>query len=177
MGNPALTSINRLMSGSGGLKDPLLDFKWVVESQTVPDLDGFVGIPSNHIESVDVPFNNIQIESGQFTGSGFTYYPGFHDISSFSINVYEDQECTALKWTQAWKARVKNFSTGEYYLPRNYKGNLRVALLNSKNDIICRVKLIGVWPADTQSYSLNYTNNGRVVMSQTLSVDDQEITF
>lgn len=145
--------------------DPMLDFKWY--SEVIPE-----GLPSNYLESIDVPFNNITVGEGLYGGSGFTYYPGTHDIAGFSATFYEDSLGTTIKWLLGWKSKVKNFSTGVYYLPVNYKRDWKVTLLNTKNEPIMTVKLIGVWPSETSNLPLNYTSNGRIVISQQFSIDD-----
>jgi len=168
MGNPNLTHIQKLLN----LPDPLLDFKWICRDGKLP-----FGLPSEYLESIDLPFLNIRIKEGVFGGSRYTYYPGFHDISSFSVNFYEDSQGNVTRWLWQWKNRIKDFKTGIYNLPSDYKRNLNIQLLDTNNTPVINASLIGVWPADTSNYQLNYTNNGRIIVGQTFSIDNQELEF
>lgn len=149
--------------------DPLFDFKWL--SDVIP-----LGLPPDYLESIDIPFMNITVGDAVYAGASFTYYPGTHNVSAFSATFYEDSLCTTLKWILAWKAKIKNFETGVYELPTVYKQDWTVKLLNTKNIPVMNIKLIGVWPSDTSNYSLNYTSNGRLTISQSFSIDNQIIT-
>lgn len=160
-----LTQISKLLNRP----DPLLSFKWV--SLVLPfDLE------YHYLESIDLPFNNVKVHDAMYTGSGYTYYPGAHDVSAFNASFYMDSEAIALKWILAWKARVKNFDTGAYYPPKNYKSSWEVLLLDTKNTTIATWKLSGVWPSETTAFSLNYTDNGRLILTQAFSIDDVSIS-
>jgi hypothetical protein len=147
-----------------------MDFKWV--SNVIP-----FDLPSNYLESVDLTFNNIKVGEGIYGGSGFSYYPGAHDVASFSATFYEDDRCTALKWVEGWKAKIKNFSTGAYEMPSNYKRTWTITLLNTKNEPVLNAKLEGVWPSNTGNFALNYTSNGRLVLTQEFSKDNMVLEF
>lgn len=152
--------------------DPLLSFKWLCPDQTLP-----FGLPSDYLESIDLSWRNVKVESGVYVGSGYDYYPGAHDISGFTMVLYEDQECNTMKWIEFWKTQIKDMSTGLYQLPTKYKKDMKVELMNSKNQPVMTVELIGIWPEATSNWSLNYTDNGRLTVSQAFSIDDQKITF
>lgn len=166
MGNPKLTDIQKLLSRP----DPHLSFKWVCYDDTLP-----FGLPSTYLEGIEVPFLNIKVQQGVFSGSGYNYFPGFHDISAFNMTLYEDQMASTLKWIYAWKKRIKDFNTGAYELPINYKRDMKVCLLNTLNDIILKIHLMNIWPADTQSLNLGYTDDGRTIISQTFSIDSHDL--
>ena len=149
-----------------------MSFRWVSD---VPPL----GLPYTYVEEVDLPFNNIQVASGWAGGSGFTYFPSTHDISSFSITFYEDIHATTMKWLLKWKSKVKDFSTGLYGLPdseNGYKQNWTFILTDNKGNPVLRSKMTGMWPAETSNFTLN-TESARITISQTFSVDGQELQF
>ncbi len=165
MANIPATDIEKLLKRP----DPLLSFRWGCTSEYLP-----FGLPSVYMESIDLPFLNIAVQEGRFAGGSYNYYPGFHNISQFNIVLYEDVQGTALNWVKQWKSRVKNFSTGAYFLPVNYKRDIEVGFFNPKGVIIKKFKLLGVWPAETGNQTLNYTESGRITVTQTFSVDSQE---
>lgn len=169
MGSPELTKLELLIARP----DPLLSFKWVLPAGFVCAKDtGFV-LPTEYVESIEVPFNNVKSE-GMFSGSGYKYFPSFHDISAFTVNLYMDRGNTALSWLAAWKNKVKDFNTGLYGLPSVFKGEVTVHLLDSQNNGILALTLTGIWPADTNPLQLDSENN-RLVLSQNFSVDGQTV--
>jgi len=167
MGDKTLTDIQKILN----LEDPLLAFKWV--AKYLP-----FDLAPEFMEAIDLPFNNISVSEGQYVGSRFIYHPGTHTVSSFSATFYEDRSGRSTSWLNYWKSRVKNFETGAYGLPSQYKRNIIVTLLDQKNDAVITAKLIGCWPADTNPFSLNYSDgSARITNQQTFSVDDVKYTF
>lgn len=160
-----LTQISKLMNRP----DPLLSFKWV--SPVLP-----FNLSSDYLESIDLPFNNIQVNDAMYTGSSYRYYPGSHDVSAFNASFYMDSKALSLKWILGWKARVKNFETGAYSLPKDYKSSWKVQLLDTGNAKVAEWELSGVWPSETSAFSLNYTDNGRLILTQSFSIDDVSIS-
>lgn len=146
--------------------DPLLDFLWWCPDASLP-----FGLPSNFLESVDIPFNNIASNT-VFSGSGYLCYPGTHSIDAFNMTLYEDSAARAVNYIKEWKSKVKNFSDGSYGLPIDYKRDMNVELLTTTGDVALRCKLIGIWPTTTSPFALNYTSSGRLVVTQTFAIDD-----
>lgn len=162
-----LTQLAKILA----LPDPMLQFKWVALSLPF-------GHKGEYMESIDLPFSNVAVSEGVYIGGRFMYFPGTHSISSFSASFYEDRNAASLKWIQDWKSKIKNFQTGAYGLPAQYKQDIVVRQLDQKNEPIFDVRLIDCWPSDTSPLSMNYTDgSGRVVIQQNFSVDDQEFTF
>jgi hypothetical protein len=96
------------------------------------------------------------------------------------MTFYEDQQASTSQWIWEWKNKVKDFETGFYnmpYGPDGYKKSMKVALLDNRNQEIMVVELIGLWPEATSSWSLNYTDAGRLVVSQAFSIDHQKLEF
>lgn len=153
--------------------DPLLSFKWVCSDNTLP-----FGLPCHYLEAVELPFENIQVGNGVYVAGSMTYYPGTSDVSGLNMTFYEDQEGNAMAWLLAWKKRIKNFDTGIYglpYGPDGYKQEMKVTMLDTKNKEVMTVTLQGIWPEATSAWSLNYTDAGRLVISQAFSIDTQRI--
>jgi len=179
MADPRRTDISKLTQRH----DPLPNFKWVVSPSSasipgggLPDING-VSLPLTYVESVDVSFCNISIVGGIYAGGTFSYYAGSHDIDSITINFYEDVKGSALKYILSWKNLIKNLSTGIYSLPSVYKRDLIVQLLDYQNDPVITARMINIWPSDTSSLNLSYTDAGHIVYNQLFSVDDQELKF
>lgn len=183
------TSIDHLLNRSEANKFPLLSFKWVCDSLPF-------GLDPTYVETVDLPWCNIDQQQGWHGAATFSYYPDFSNISSFGITFYEDSNASTMQWIVNWKNRVKTIyvkdnasmgaaqgaegnasSYGSYNLPKYYKRNMIFTMLATDNSPVMSVELISVWPTDTSNLSLDYSQSDRIKISQTFSCDDQRIRF
>lgn len=163
------TSLETFLKARSRGDEPLLGFKWVCTSLPY-------GLPVTYVESVQVSFVNFNIKDGLFAAATYSYFPGFTDIDSFTITFHESISAKATKWILYWKSRIKNFETGAYYLPSNYKEDIKLSLLNNRNESVIDITMVDVWPATNDQWDLNYTDPAaRMQVSCTFSVDDQVI--
>lgn len=164
----ANTQLSRMLNRP----DPLLSWRWVAKS--VPFGSEF-GIDPSYVETFEIPFNNIKSDPA-FFGGGYQYFPGFHDVSAFNVTFYADSRGLTIRYLMYWKSKVKNFDTGIYALPPEYKRNWNVALLDPAGEEVLEVELQGCWPADTGQLSLNYDDgSGRLTLNQNFSVDSSKV--
>lgn len=178
--NDELTNIDILLSRNTAEKSPLLTFKWVCSSLPF-------GFDPTYVESLDLPFCNVDVSQGWHGAGSFTYYPEFSNISSFSLTLYEDSSMSTLQWLTFWKNQIKvlyptsaengSGKAGAYFLPRYYKRNMEFKLLATDNSEVLKVTLINVFPTDTGNLSMDYTQSDRVKLTQTFSCDDQSLDF
>lgn len=166
-GSKMIFSDTELGKGAS-LPDPFQEWKWAVIGG-VPFGEQF-SVNHYYIENIELPFKNVQVDQIFAAGKQFSY-PAFENISAFTVNFYADSEGRSLKWILHWKSLVLNPTTRLYGLPKDYLRDWTVGLMNPKGEVTVKAKLIGTWPADTNSVSLSQ-NNGRVVMSQNFSIDD-----
>ena len=153
--------------------DPLTEWMWKVRGDTFPAPSGVTGVSTLYVETFDLSFSNIKVEDSLFGGGGYSYFPGFHDCSAFSVTFYEDSQASTLKFIKEWKAKIKNFSSGVYNPPSEYKvDNLIVDLFDTKGNVALSVKLNGVWPAETSNLSLDTSSTNRLRITQSFSVDN-----
>lgn len=159
--------------------DPLMQSKWACVEPTLP-----LGLPAHYLESVDLPWNNIKIGETIYGGGGYTNFPGSHSIGSVNLVLYEDQKATTTQWINAWKAAVQDFDSGFYNLPGDgsvnstgFKKGFNVQLLNTMNEPVMTAKMTGLWPENTSNWTLSYSEDGRLTVSQSFSIDDLHITF
>jgi hypothetical protein len=151
--------------------DPILSFTW--EVLNVPGGAAF-GIDSSWIEEFELPFSNVK-SSGIFVGGGYDYFPEFHDTSAFSVTFYGDSEGRSLAYLMNWKQRVKNFDTGLYRLPSEFKADWTAKLLRTNGKEFARFTYHGCWPADTSNVQLNQDGSGRITFQQTFSLDSLSV--
>ncbi len=167
MASTSTTHLERLLN----LEDPLLSFKWIT---TYLPFDMSV----SRVEAIDLPMDNIQPGESPFVGGRFYKTPGSHTISSFQLSLYEDRKASALAWIMYWKSQIKDFSTGVYKLPKDFKRPIKVSLLDQKNVTAANVTLKNCWPSDTSPLSLNYTDgSSRIIVQQTFEVDEATWEF
>lgn len=171
-------SIDVLLSRSEPSGNPQLSFMWVCKSLPF-------GMDPTYVESVDLPFCNIDASDGWHGAGTFTYYPGFSNISDFSLTLYEDSAATSSKFIKFWKNQIKvlypssseGASYGAYFLPSNYKRDISFELQATDGSVIQTITLVGVWPTSTGNLSLDYSSSDRVKFTQTFKCDDQTIEF
>jgi hypothetical protein len=129
-----------------------------------------------YVETIDLPFNEIK-SGAHFAGGGYNYFPEFHDISAFSVNFYADSEGRAMKWLVNWRSKVKDFGSGLYGMPSEYKDSMTVALMTATQKVIATVELQGIWPASLSNLDLNNDSANKLVHAVTFSIDSQDIKF
>lgn len=153
------------------LPDPLYSFKW--RAVQIP-----LGLPNTYLHSIDLGFLNLQAKSPTFKGGTYTQSAGFHQpAESVSCEFYEDDEATTLRWIHSWKQLVKDFRSGVYSIPKDYKKQMVINLLNNKNEVVLEARILGMWPSETNPLSLNYEGSERIKISQAFSSDGVELEF
>lgn len=150
--------------------DPLLEWKWVCTELPL-------GHDPTYVEEVDLPFPEIQQKEGLFGAGTYTYYPAFEDVSAFDITFYEDSQVNTSKWLKKWFERIRRPSDGAYYLPTNYKFNIKLELKDTSGKTVMYVTLINCWPTSRGNWSLNYTSNERIKVQQNFSIDAVDFQF
>ena len=177
-----LTSLHAILKEAYARPDPLLSFKWMLADTTFPSftpadqtgqLTGTpISLPRSYLEGIDLPFNNIEQGESVYFQGGKISFPGAHALGpTVSMTLYEDNDALTMKWLTAWKSNIKNFTDGTYFMPTQYKRDINLSMLNTKNDIVLNAKLIGLWPSDTTALQLGYGSGERLVMTQGFSID------
>lgn len=164
-------SFDTFLENRKGDKEPLLSFKWVCTE-----------LPFGHnrlyVESVDLPFPNINIKQGLFGAGTFTYYPGFEEISAFDMQFYEDSRIRTLKWLKDWKERIRDPRNGAFYLPPNYKYDIKFRLMDTTGQEIAEAICKNCWPTTKGNWSLNYTGGGEALkVHQNFATDGLVLNF
>lgn len=152
--------------------DPLLSTGWYIK--VMPKSAASYHVDHTYVETIDLPFNEIK-SGAHFAGGGYNYFPEFHDISAFSVNFYADSEARVLSWIVNWRSKVKDFGSGLYGMPSEYKDSMTVALMTVTQKVIATVELQGIWPASISNLDLNNDTPNKLVLAVTFSVDGQSI--
>ena len=152
--------------------DPLLSTHWYIK--VMPKSANAFQVDHTYVETIDLPFNEIK-SGAHFSGGGYTYFPEFHDVSAFSVNFYADSEGRVLKWLIDWRSRVKDFDSGLYRMPSEYKESITVALITATMKVVATVELMGIWPASLSNFDLGNADPAKLSLSATFSVDSQKV--
>lgn len=151
--------------------DPAYSWKWVYADETLP-----FGLPYSFVEGCDLAFDNIAASSPIFANSGFTAIASSHTLGGVSLTLYEDQNGTSLKWIQTWKKTIKDFRSGNFNGTSAYKRDLKFQLLNNYGLPVVTARYSGCFPTETGNLSLNYTDSGRITLTQQFWADNVEIS-
>lgn len=133
------------------------------------------GHDADYVENVDIPHPSVNIKP-LFGAGTFTYYPGFVEISAFNITLYEDHSMRTTKWLYYWLSRIRNPSTGAYYLPPNYKRDLNFTLYNTKGEPILNVAAKNCWVSTADNWSLVPGEGEVLKLSVNIATDGLELT-
>jgi hypothetical protein len=150
--------------------DPLMDFRWVCTELPL-------GHDVTYVEEIELPFPEISPKEGLFGAGTYTYYPAFEDISAFDVTFYEDSKLNTSKWLREWQNLIRRPEDGAYFLPGNYKFDIKVDLLDTTGATIGTLVLKGAWPTSRGSWPLAYGGNDRLKIQQNFSCDNLDFQF
>lgn len=182
MGQPLFHLELAMLDRALSLPDPALVFRWDCISVTFGSAAALV-IPENfydYVHGVSLPIPHIETNPA-FRQATHTYYPGFSDVNSTTLTLYEDHSYTMHSLMQTWRAIVVD-ADGNYGLPVDYKCEFKFRLLGlaeGENTATVKVPLvarvIGMFPTTQAPTDLNYQSSDRVIISQEFSVDDVKL--
>lgn len=124
------------------------------------------------VESVNGPNGEKLDVDSSFGGGRTTYFPSFPQVDTISVTCYETDTGAANLALGKWGEAVKS-PKGFYGLPSHYKGKLLVNMFGYSSNVapVYSWSFEGIWPSDTGSIELNYTDSGRLTVTTTFSVD------
>jgi len=162
---PILT-LDEFYEKRSGDRSPMLDFYWYCLELPF-DLD-----PS-YVETVSLPMPSINMKP-VFMGAKFRQFPGFRELSAFDITFYEDVAMRTRNWLIDWQNKIMDPETGTYFLPGNYKRNMKFALTDGRttDTPIVTVELINVWPTTTSAIELQNAGGQPIKVQQNFAIDD-----
>lgn len=146
-------------------------WKWVYADDELP-----FGLPYSYVEGASLSFTNIAPSNQQYVNGGFMALAGPHSVAGPSLTLYEDQHASSLKWINVWKRAIKDFSSGLYNGQSSYKRDLKFNLMDTTGAVVLTAKYMGCFPTDTSPLDLQYTESGRLTISQAFWADDSEIS-
>jgi hypothetical protein len=165
------------------LGSPLLSTHWVVRSLAIGKGAAYNSTLfdnawlKTHVESIDMPFPYFDITDVHIQASK-TYFPGFNNVNSTVLTLYEDNQGTTLDRVLKWQNLILESGAGYegcYTLPDVYKARLEASLLSDiTGNIVTTAILSGIWPTQIEPLALTSTEE-RLSLKVTLSVDSCKI--
>lgn len=166
---PILT-FDEFVAKRTGDRSPMLDFYWYC-----------VELPFGHdpdyVETVSLPFPSINMKP-LFIASKFAQYPGFMEIAAFDMTLYEDVRMRSHHWIKDWQDRIRDPQTGTYFLPGNYKRDMRFALTDgtTRDTPVLTVTLQNCWPTTTSALELTNAGGQALKVQQNFAIDGVKFT-
>lgn len=150
--------------------DPQKAYKWVAQ---FPVDFGSLSDPLN-VERFSIPLPNYNAEPSYSAGAN-VYYPSNRDIEGFSATLYLSEDAGVLEDIMRWKSLIQN-PDGTFNYPDEYKFPVTALLLSGDNVEVARFQYNGVFPTQTQTPELDYATSERVLMAQSFSADEVQIS-
>ena len=133
-----------------GRSDPVTSMDWV---GFVVDRGNPMVLDWYYINSIQTP--SIQIETKSvFRAGKLQHYAGTLSVGNINVILYTDSGGKTLKFVSSWINSVYDNQTGNYRLPKDYKKDIYVYLLDTTRAIVCQFKFFGCTPTDWASYGL-----------------------
>lgn len=154
--------------------DPALIFRWRCISL------GFVEstkpVPTSYVENIDLFPETYDTNTGFRAATRF-YTASFRESGGdTTIKFYEDENFSTSKWIDSWLDFIRT-PGGTYNLPYKYKTTLAFVLLSPHADkVIVAADVIGAFPKSRSAVTFN-SENDRVTIDVTFSVDDFSYTY
>lgn len=145
------------------------NWKWVYADASLP-----FGLPYEYVEGCSLSFNNLSANQIH-VNAGFLMMPGTHTVAPISVTFAESGTGIVTKWIESWKAKVKDFKSGLYGGQSDYKRDMKFSLLDTRGNAHTTLRYMGCFPLETGNLDLEYSESGRVSISQPFSVDDMEV--
>lgn len=153
--------------------DPLLEFEFEIVMPVISTPWVYCAIDPLWIEDIDFPLMGFDTEQMKVNGHPVNVIM-HSNLSEVTINYYGDYKMQAQAYTDAWNASIR-LPNGRYnlpYAPNNigYKKMIQVILKKGSRPVAV-ISISGCCPSSRQGYSLKSASDGRIIPTQTLTVD------
>jgi hypothetical protein len=146
--------------------DPLLSIDWTA---TIVDTAGSP-IEDIYIDALQTPSLRFDNKPVYRQGTTVNYAAGL-SIDNANLVLYNDTTGKAPKFASSWFNAIFNFKTRNFRVPKEYKKDIIVWLLDVKGNVICQIDLVGCFPVSLNSLNLESTGSNLLPITLDLSVD------
>jgi len=146
-------------------REPLLKFKWVCSMLPY-------GMDPLYVETINLPYNQFNKKEAVFGGAQYSQYGGFSTVNDFAITFYEDSQASTMAWINEWFKKIKDFATGGYNLPKEYKKHMEFYLLDTTGKDVAKVTLKNTWPISIGDLNLDWVSSERVTTQVNFTCDN-----
>lgn len=160
------------LSAARARLDPLLSFNWYCD--LIP-IDG-VGLSWEFVEEATLPFIELEQVSNYKAGKMY-HYPHHYSIGTLSLKFYEDIQGSATQYLDAWRRKIVDPDSGLFYLPKDYKKDITITILDPAKSTVMFLEYTGCWPMRSDPYQMTSGSAERIAPSVEFSVDELRCKF
>jgi hypothetical protein len=148
---------------------PAPDFRWMAAMPTV----GGANVGIVFVEAINWPFLIIDSKP-RFGGGTNRHYPEWNNLGAFSITFYETETLDVTNYLNTWTQTIVH-TDGSYGLPSVYKLPIELYLYGWEDNVspVWFDTIADAWPSQQNPFDLNYTNEGRLIVTAQFSCDSK----
>lgn len=147
--------------------DPLQTLMFDVQIEASPIRRSYI----KSVKSSDFQINTVS----QNQNAKATFYPDRASIDKLYITFYEDTRGTVIDWITKWHRKIFDNRKGVYGLPKDYKREISVSIVDSSFSPIYTRVYEGTFPLGVPTYDLDVTGGTIITPTIAFSVDNVRI--
>lgn len=153
--------------------DPVLSFDWI---GVIIDPTVNVGkqMPWQYIDGLTTP--SLSVDQHSLFFNGLTKkFASVYSTGGVSLKLFTDVKAKSFNYANYWM-RSSYREDGFYGLPRAYKKDIQVFILDATREIVVDLRFLGCFPVSWDQYTLDATN-GILETTLQLSVDEMYLNY
>lgn len=151
------------------LDDPAIGWKFYCD---FPTMNG-VSVKNAQLMRAQLEHTAIDAQPSFVAGTNL-HYPKDFNVPPLSLTFHEEKSYSALRYLNAWRQLVVD-NAGNYGIPKDYKRDLKITLVDLNGKDAMTITYIGCWPTHPMGYTLDSDSSHLVVTMCTFSVDKVRI--
>ena len=153
-------------------QDPLFDVDWLA---IVMDRSNPAGVLDwYYINAIQTP--SLQIGTNPvFRAGKMSNYADVLSVADINVSFFTDAQSKTLKFASSWFSSVYDNESGNYRLPREYKKDVYLYMLDPAMKEIALFKFLGCFPTSWNSYTLKGGQASLLTTTMDLAVDSFSI--
>ena len=153
--------------------DPVTNFEWMA---VIRDRSGrSEDMPWYYIDDITLPTPQFGSTPKYIRGKEHKYADMF-SVNTCTIKLFSDVSGLAFNYANAWCRSIYR-DDNLYQMPKMYKRDIWIFILDATKKVVVDIQLIGCWPSSWGEYSLVSGAAGHLETSLTLSVDDFKMNY
>lgn len=153
--------------------DPVTNFEWMA---VIRDRSGkSENMPWYYIDDITVPTPQFGSTLKYVRGKEHKYADMF-SVNTCTIKLFSDVSGLAFNYANAWCRSIYR-DDNLYQMPKMYKRDIWIFILDAPKNVVVDIQLIGCWPSSWAEYNLVSSSAGPLETNLTLNVDDFKMNY